>query len=334
MTPAGSNARFYIALGLIGGLYIALILAMVGADWLYWLFESNDDKWSALQSEDIRYSIKLSLVSCFVTMLLSVWVAVPFGYLLSRTQFWGRPVVETILDIPIVLPPLVIGISLLILFQTAPGKWIEEVTATRMGFVLTYLAIPAIVALLVWPFVGRVRHPAALLALPTVALLVAGMLYLSGIGPQLEEPLQSRFGTRITFQLPSVILAQFAVSCAFAVRTMRVTFDQISPRTEHVALTLGCTRWQAFWMVAVPESWRGIVSAATLAWARALGEFGPILIFAGATRRRTEVLSTTVFLEFSVGHLDAAIAVSLLMIVIAVVVLLIMRSFGLRSGAT
>src|SRR5437763_8888065 len=116
MTPAGSNARFYVALGLIGSLYIALILAMVGADWWFWLFQSSEDKWSALQSEDIRYSIKLSLISCFVTMILSVWVAVPFGYLLSRTQFWGRPVVETILDIPIVLPPLVIGISLLILF--------------------------------------------------------------------------------------------------------------------------------------------------------------------------------------------------------------------------
>jgi molybdate transport system permease protein len=333
MTPAGSNARFYTALGLIGGLYIALILAMIFADWWYWLFESPGDKFSALQSEDVLYSIKLSLISCFVTMLLSVWVAVPFGYLLSRTQFWGRPIVETILDIPIVLPPLVIGISLLILFQTAPGKWIEELTANRMGFLLTYLVIPAIVTVAVWPLVGRIRHPAAILLLPAVGLLVAGFLYLSGVGPKMEDSLQSRFGTRITFQVPSVILAQFAVSCAFAVRTMRVTFDQISPRTEHVALTLGCTRWQAFWMVAVPESWRGIVSAATLAWARALGEFGPILIFAGATRRRTEVLSTTVFLEFSVGHLPAAITVSLLMVVIAVIVLLLMRSFGLRTGA-
>jgi molybdate transport system permease protein len=86
-------------------------------------------------------------------------------------------------------------------------------------------------------------------------------------------------------------------------------------------------------MVAVPESWRGIVSAGTLAWARSLGEFGPILIFAGATRNRTEVLSTTVFLEFSVGHLDAAIAVSLLMVAISIVALLLMRAIGLRGGA-
>ena len=161
-------------------------------------------------------------------------------------------------------------------------------------------------------------------------LLVA--LRVSGLGSAFEENLQDRFGTRITFQIPSVILAQFAVSGAFAVRTMRVTFDQISPRTEQVALTLGCTRGQAFWSVTVPEAWRGIISAGTIAWARALGEFGPILIFAGATRMRTEVLSTTVFLEFSVGRLTPALAVSLLMVVVAVVVLLLMRTLGLRSG--
>ena len=53
---------------------------------------------------------------------------------------------------------------------------------------------------------------------------------------------------RVTFAVPSVILAQFTVACAFAVRTMRVTFDQINPRPEQVALTLGCSRSQAFWI--------------------------------------------------------------------------------------
>jgi molybdate transport system permease protein len=70
-----------------------------------------------------------------------------------------------------------------------------------------------------------------------------------------------------------------------------------------------------------------------LAWARSLGEFGPILIFSGATRMRTEVLSTTVFLELSTGNLYAAIAVSLLMIIVAVSVLIVARVFGLRGTA-
>jgi molybdate transport system permease protein len=187
------------------------------------------------------------------------------GYLLARTEFWGKMVVDTLLDVPIVLPPLVIGLSLLILFQTLPGRLFQEY---------------------VFP---------------------------------------------VTFQVPSVILAQFSVSAAFAVRTMRVTFDQISPRTEQVAMTLGCTRAQAFWRVALPEARRGLLTAATLAWARALGEFGPILIFSGATRMRTEVLSTTVWLEFNISNLEAGIAVSLLMIAAAVIVLILTRTLGLRG---
>src|SRR5205814_9223501 len=124
-----------------------------------------------------------------------------------------------------------------------------------------------------------------------------------------------------------VVLAQFAVSTAFAVRTMRVAFDQIPVRPEQVARTLGCSRGQAFWRVTFPEARRGLLTAATLAWARSLGEFGPILIFSGATRMKTEVLPTTVFLELSVGRLHAAIAVSLLMVIVAVVVLVVTRIF-------
>ena len=145
---------------------------------------------------------------------------------------------------------------------------------------------------------------------------------------QLEAWLRDEVGFPVTYEWPAVVLAQFAVSCAFAVRTMRVTFDQIDPRAEDVARTLGCNRGQAFLQIALPQAWRGMIAAATISWARALGEFGPILVFAGSTRFRTEVLSTTVFLELSIGHLDAAVAVSLLMVVMAVAVLLLLRWLG------
>ena len=85
--------------------------------------------------------------------------------------------------------------------------------------------------------------------------------------------------------------------------------------------------------IALPQAWRGMIAAGTIAWARALGEFGPILVFAGATRMKTEVLSTSVFLELSIGNLDAAVAVSLLMVLMAVTVLLILRAIGMRLTA-
>ena len=77
-----------------------------------------------------------------------------------------------------------------------------------------------------------------------------------------------------------------------------------------------------------------MLTAFTLAWARALGEFGPILVFAGATRMRTEVLSTTVYLELSLGNTEAALAVSALMIGVAAAVLAATRAFGLRGAGT
>jgi molybdate transport system permease protein len=252
----------------MGGLsacFILLILLLLIADLM---FTSVADFKQALLKPEIQAAVRLTLVSCTVAAVLSVWVATPLGYLLSRYRFPGRWFVDTLVDIPIVLPPLVLGLSLLILFHLPIGGW------------------------------------------------------------ELEQWLRDDVGFPVTYRWPAVILAQFSVACAFAVRTMRVTFDQINPRAEDVARTLGCTRGEAFLQVALPQAWRGMIAATTIAWARSLGEFGPILVFAGATRMRTEVLSTTVFLELSVGQLDAAVAVSLLMVIMAVVVLLILRTVG------
>jgi molybdate transport system permease protein len=113
---------------------------------------------------------------------------------------------------------------------------------------------------------------------------------------------------------------------------MRITFDQISERPEQVALTLGASKAQAFWRVTLPQAGGGALSAGLLAWARALGEFGPILVFSGATRMKTEVLPSTVFLELSTGNLEAAVAVSLLMVIAAIAVLVMARAIGGRRG--
>ena len=80
-------------------------------------------------------------------------------------------------------------------------------------------------------------------------------------------------------------------------------------------------------MVTLPAARRGMFAAFSIAWARSLGEFGPILVFAGATRLKTEVLPTSVFIELSVGRLEAAVAVSLLMGII-----LLAKSIGSRMG--
>jgi molybdate transport system permease protein len=280
LSIALADAAFYVSLIVIGSFYVLLIIAMLTADAAYMVRQTAHaaadapNPWlamavgnpivEALGDRKIQYSIWLSLISCTLSAVLSVLVAVPLGYLMARHQFFGRRLLDAVLDIPIVLPPLVVGLSLLILFQF-------------------------------WPFSVAARE--------------------------------------IVYQVPAVILAQFSVACAFAVRTMKATFDHIDPRREQVALSLGCSRAQAFGWIVLPEATRGMMTAATLAWARSLGEFGPLLIFAGATRMKTEVLSTTVFLEMNVGNLEAAVAVSLIMVGAAVVVLVLARLWGSRDMA-
>ncbi len=262
-----SDVPFFLVMGGLSSCFIVLIVLLISADLA---FTSLSDFRVALSKPEIRAAFRLTMLTCTVAAILSVLAATPLGYLLSRYRFPGRFIIDTLVDIPIVLPPLVLGLSLLILFHLPIGR----------------------------------------------------------SGWELETWLRDTVGFPVTYRWPAVVLAQFSVACAFAVRTMVVTFDQINPRAEDVARTLGCTRAQAFLKIALPQAVRGMIVALTISWARALGEFGPILVFAGATRMRTEVLSTTVFLELSVGQLNAAVAVSLLMVMMAFVVLLILRSLG------
>ncbi|MCP4848008.1 MAG: ABC transporter permease [Verrucomicrobiaceae bacterium] len=274
-----SDVPFLAAIWGISGMYVVLIIAVLAADASY---TSVHDLWSAVNDPNVRASIWLTLQTCSVTAILSVIVSVPAGYVLARYHFPLKRVFDSILDIPIVLPPLVIGLSLLILFnQVMVGgqsieKWLGE--------------------------------------------------WLSGLHAWNES-----IPSGVTYRIPAIILAQFTVSCAFAVRTMRNTFDGIDPRQEKVAMTLGCGRSGAFWLIALPQASRGVIAAGTLAWARALGEFGPVLVFAGATRGSTEVLATTVFLEISIGNLEGAVAVSFLMIAVAIMVLTAVRILGMRQ---
>lgn len=258
-----SDFSFFALSAGIGGGYLLLIGLLIVADFGYLAFseEGISELQRCLADEKIRYSIWLSLISCTISAVLSLWVAIPIGYLMSRFEFRGKGLIDSLLDVPIVLPPLVIGLSLLILFNIPPFSLLAE-----------------------W----------------------------------------------VVYEIPAVILAQFTVACAFSVRTMRVTFDQIPQRFEKVALTLGCNRGEAFKRVVIPQAKRGIIAAGTLAWARSLGEFGPILVFASSTRLRTEVLSTSVYLEMQAGNLSGMLAISIIMILLAALVLLLARSFGIR----
>ena len=306
---------FLLFLVFVIAAYIGLLLLMVGANVLTVSWSQASE---ILKDADIQHSIILTFVTCTATAILSVFVSVPVGYLLSRYQFRGRAFVDTLLDIPILLPPLIVGLSLLILFNRVSPS-------ACCGMLAGGALIAAI-----W---GIARKGDRIVIRFLVGGAVAfGLLSLVSSGSERSlEDIVSEAGLPMTFHPLGVVLAQFPVAAAFAVRTMKTTFDQISPRYEEVAMTLGCNRGQALLRVVLPLASKGVVAAGTMAWARALGEFGPILIFAGATRGRTEVLATSVFLEINIGNLPGAAALSLLMILLAVSTLLIVRYLAGRE---
>jgi molybdate transport system permease protein len=228
-----------------------------------------------VSSADIRSAVILTLITSVITTILAVIVAIPSAYALSRYPFAGSVVLDVIVDLLIVVPVMVLGVSILVFF--------------RLG-------------------IGFAASPNALIRLIGAAIGAMGDFFI--------------------YQRAGIVLTQFFCSVSFAVRVIKSTFDNIDQRTEQVAMTLGCTPFGAFWSTTLPMAKSGIIAGAVLAWARAFGLFGPISVVAGAVRQKTEVLSTSVFLEVSIGRLEVALAISLLMVGLAFLVLLGLRLAG------
>ncbi|MEM9365466.1 MAG: ABC transporter permease [Planctomycetota bacterium] len=249
----------YLIVGTLAGAYVILLLAMVVALATY---TSPPAILGVLARAEIQASIGLTLVSSTAATAMAMVFSLALAIVLSRFEFPGRSLLDAILDLPHVMPPLVLGLSLLVLFQT--------------------------------------------MALRPIA-------------------------AQVVYQAPAVLLAHFVIAVSYAVPVLRSALHQCDVRPERFALTLGCSRASAFWLVTVPRLRAAMVTAAALAWARCVGTFGPLLVFAGAMRHRTEVLATSIYLELNVGDLESAVAVSMVLITLSVCVLTGSRLLGLRQ---
>ena len=210
----------------------------------------------------IFYAIKLSFFSSVISTALCVLFAIPSGYALSRYRFPGLFLLDTVLDLPIVLPPLVMGLCVLIFFNTGIGRFIDS---HILEFVYTWRGI---------------------------------------------------------------ILVQFIVGCAFAIRVIKSGFDSMDQRYEDVAMTLGANRLQTFLKVSLPIVRSSLIAGAVISWARIFGLFGPILLVCGTMRNRTEIMPTAIFLEISIGRIEAALVIGACMILISVTTLVIFKKLG------
>jgi molybdate transport system permease protein len=248
-------AFFFVAV------FVIFVLMLIVADVFY-----VDKKAivTVLTSRFIRHALWMSIWTSFATTSIALLFAVPMGYALSRFRFPGHILAEAVVDLPIVFPPLVAGLTLLVFFsQTAVGRWIQD-----------------------------------------------------------------DLGLEFVFQPKGIVLCQFVAAASFAIRSAKTAFDDVDRRYENVALTLGCTQWGSFRRVCLPLARNGIIAGGILTWARAFGLFGPLMIFVGSFRGRTEVLSTAIFLEQSVGNLEVALAIALLLIFVALIAVTGIRLVG------
>lgn len=172
-------------------------------------------------------------------------------------------------------------------------------------------------------FVGRRVLDAVIdlpLALSPVMTGLAFLLFFGRTG--LCRPLLDALGVQVAFAWPSVLLATLFVTLPFTLREVALVLEEIGDSEEQAAATLGASAWQTFWRVTLPNVRGSLVIGATLTAARALGEFGAVLVVGGSVARRTQTATTFIHAAIEERQEPAAFGMALLLVGAAVVLLL------------
>ena len=234
-----------------------------------------------------------------------------------------------------------IAVPFVALFQRAPwsdlGDLVREPVVTdalRLSLTTAFAAtgISLLFGIpLAW-VLARTRFPGrsltrALVTLPMVLPPVVGgaaLLFAFGRRGLLGGPVYDSTGLLLPFSAWGVVAANTFVSLPFLVLTVESGLRASDVRYEDAAATLGASRWTIFRRVTVPHAAPSIVAGAVLCWARALGEFGATVTFAGNLQGRTQTMPLAVFLALESDR-DAAIALSLVLIAVSLAVLVPLR---------
>jgi molybdate transport system permease protein len=217
----------------------------------------------------------------------------------------------------------------------------ETVEALKLSLVCSLAAtvlsvvfgIPLAWVLARQDFPGR-RAARALVTLPMVLPPVVGgvALFLAfGRRGFIGEPLDDVFGVTLPYTTLGVIVAETFVAMPFFVIAVEAALRSVDRRYEEAATTLGSGRITTFRRVTLPLIGPSLVAGAALSWARALGEFGATITFAGNLPGKTQTMPLAIFLEFENGNTDGAIALSLVLVLISMAVLVGLRDRWLRA---
>ncbi len=213
-----------------------------------------------LNQPTVAQAIQLSLVTTAISVLLMAALGTPLAYWLARGHVRGRPVIETVLDLPIVLPPAVAGIALLMTFG-------------RRGV----------------------------------------------FGPTLAQ-----WGINLPFTTIAVVMAQVFVAAPFFIRSAQTGFVSVPREIEEGASDLGADSWRVFRHVTFPLAGPALLSGIILSGARALGEFGATILFAGNFVGRTQTMPLAIYQAME-SDLGAALALAVVLVFISFGFLLTLR---------
>ncbi len=204
---------------------------------------------------------------------------------------------------------------------------ISLITSTLAAVISVLLGVP-----LAW-MLARVQVPGmgvlrSIVTLPMVLPPVVGgaaLLFALGRRGLVGEPLNNATGLLLPFSIWGVVLANVFVAMPFLVVTVEGALRSTDQAFEKAAASLGASPMQVFWRVTVPHIAPSLRAGVVLAWARALGEFGATITFAGNLQGRTQTLPLAVFVALESDR-DSAVAISLVLVAISLTVLLSMRN--------
>jgi molybdate transport system permease protein len=246
----------------------------------------------------------------------------------------------------VLLAPALIGLAFLVLpvaglvirapWSTLGTRLVEPQVgeALRLSLVTATLATAACLLLgtpLAW-LLARVDFPGrrlvrALVTVPLVLPPVVGgvaLLLVLGRNGLVGRHLDAAFGVTLPFTTAGVVLAEAFVAMPFLVISVEGSLRAADPRYEEAATTLGASRWTVFRRVTLPLVAPGVAAGGVLCWARALGEFGATITFAGNFPGRTQTMPLAVYLALETDP-EAAIVLSLVLLIVSIAVLTALR---------
>lgn len=245
-------------------LALLYLFALVMVPLLLILYRTFEDGfvafWESITTPAAISAIQLSLIIVAIVVPLNVVFGLVTALALARDRFRGRRVLEVIVDLPFAVSPVVVGVSLILL----------------------------------WGIHG----------------------WFGGLAD---------LGIRVIFSLPGMVIATIFVTLPFVVREVEPVLREVGTDQEQAAATLGASRWQTLWRITLPAIRWGLAYGVVLTVARALGEFGALIVVSGGVSGESQTLTLLVHARYIDDHnVFGAYTASTLLMFLAVLALLLM----------